>query len=61
MRANPKVFAGKSRAGEIPELKVVSAPYEKPENAKLVVDTANANLVNSGRQVISYNLAAMNG
>lgn len=58
---DPKGLYRKARAGEIPEFTGISAPYEEPESAELVVDTTNANLENSVRQLVSYILAATNG
>lgn len=36
---DPKGLYAKARAGEIPEFTGISAPYEEPEDAELVVDT----------------------
>lgn len=36
---DPKGLYKKARAGEIPEFTGISAPYEEPENAEIVVDT----------------------
>ncbi len=58
---DPKGLYRKARAGEIPEFTGISAPYEEPESAELVVDTTNANLENSVRQLVSYILSATNG
>lgn len=38
-KRDPKGLYKKARAGEIPEFTGISAPYEEPENAELVVDT----------------------
>ncbi len=38
-KRDPKGLYKKARAGEIPEFTGISAPYEAPENAELVVDT----------------------
>lgn len=37
---DPKGLYKKARAGEIPDFTGISAPYEEPEHADLVVDTA---------------------
>ena len=58
---DPKGLYRKARAGEIPEFTGISAPYEEPEKSELVVDTANSNLENCVRQLVSYILAATNG
>jgi len=36
---DPKGHYKRARAGEIPDFTGVSAPYERPENAELVIDT----------------------
>jgi adenylylsulfate kinase len=41
---DPKGLYKKARAGEIPEFTGISAPYEEPEAAELVVDTAENSL-----------------
>lgn len=38
-KRDPKGLYKKARAGEIPEFTGISAPYEEPENAELVVNT----------------------
>jgi len=38
-KRDPKGLYKKARAGEIPEFTGISAPYEAPENAELVIDT----------------------
>jgi len=37
---DPKGLYKKARSGEIPNFTGISAPYEEPENAEIVVDTA---------------------
>jgi adenylylsulfate kinase len=41
---DPKGLYVKARAGEIPEFTGISAPYEEPVTAELVVDTAASSL-----------------
>lgn len=41
---DPKGLYKKARAGEIPEFTGISAPYEEPENAEIVVDTGENSL-----------------
>lgn len=41
---DPKGLYKKARAGEIPEFTGVSAPYEEPEKAEIVVDTGENSL-----------------
>ena len=40
-KRDPKGLYKKARAGEIPEFTGISAPYEEPEKAELVIDTTN--------------------
>ena len=43
----------KARAGELIEFTGVSAPYEDPENAEIVIDTENMDLDESVKKVIN--------
>ena len=43
-----------TRAGEIPEFTGISAPYEEPENAELIVDTGENSLDDCVIQVLDY-------
>lgn len=51
---DPKGLYKKARAGEIPEFTGISAPYEEPEQAEIVVDTSNAALEESTNEVLAY-------
>jgi len=51
---DPKGLYKKARAGEIPQFTGISAPYEEPENAELVVDTSHESLEDSAAKVIAY-------
>ena len=51
---DPKGLYKKARAGEIKDFTGISAPYEEPENAELIVDTGNLNLEESVQVVIDY-------
>jgi adenylylsulfate kinase len=44
----------KARAGEIKEFTGLSAPYEEPENAELIVDTDQQTIKESARTVIGF-------
>ena len=44
----------KARAGVIPEFTGISAPYEAPEKAELVVNTSSKSVDESAEEVISY-------
>ena len=49
---DPKGLYKKARAGEIPEFTGISAPYEEPENAEIVVDTGKSSLDDCVIQVL---------
>ncbi len=51
---DPKGLYQKARAGLIPEFTGISAPYEEPLNAELVVDTAAETLDESTQKVLDY-------
>ncbi len=51
---DPKGLYKKARAGEIKEFTGISAPYEEPLNAELVIDTSEMNLQQSKERVISH-------
>jgi adenylylsulfate kinase len=44
----------RARAGEIPEFTGISSPYEEPEDAEIVIDTADTSLEDSIRRVLSF-------
>lgn len=49
---DPKGLYKKARAGEIPEFTGISAPYEEPEHAEIVVDTGKSSLDDCVIQVL---------
>ncbi len=51
---DPKGLYKKARSGEIPNFTGISAPYEAPEKAELVVVTSNATVEESTAEVIAY-------
>jgi adenylylsulfate kinase-like enzyme len=53
-RRDPKGLYRKARAGEIADFTGISAPYEPPSKAELVVDTEAADIEESVRQVVDY-------
>ena len=53
-RRDPKGLYKKARAGEIPEFTGISAPYEEPEAAELVVETDKHTLEECAQQVVDY-------
>jgi len=53
-RRDPKGLYKKARAGEIPEFTGISAPYEEPEAAELVVETDKYTLEECVQQVVDY-------
>ncbi|MHA1536461.1 MAG: adenylyl-sulfate kinase [Alphaproteobacteria bacterium] len=53
-RRDPKGLYAKARAGEIAEFTGISAPYEAPENADLVIDTGSLSVEDSVRALVDY-------
>ena len=53
-KRDPKGLYKKARAGQLPEFTGISAPYEEPEQAELVVDTTHQTLEQSTECVIAY-------
>jgi bifunctional enzyme CysN/CysC len=53
-RRDPKGLYKKARRGEIAEFTGVSAPYEEPEVAELIIDTANQSIEDSVSAVVDY-------
>lgn len=51
---DPKGLYKKARAGEIKEFTGISAPYEEPENAELVLDTGKVGVEGCVDQVVAY-------
>jgi adenylylsulfate kinase len=51
---DPKGLYKKARAGQIPEFTGISAPYEEPAAAELVIETANQTVDESAMAVIRY-------
>lgn len=49
---DPKGLYKKARAGEIPEFTGISAPYEEPEHAEIVLDTGKSSLDDCVIQVL---------
>ncbi len=49
---DPKGLYKKARAGEIPEFTGISAPYEAPDKAELVLKTKDESLEDSTRRVL---------
>ncbi|MCC6490387.1 MAG: adenylyl-sulfate kinase [Candidatus Hydrogenedentes bacterium] len=49
---DPKGLYKKARAGQIPEFTGISAPYEEPDNAEIVVDTGVHSLEESAELVL---------
>ncbi len=52
-KRDPKGLYVKARAGKIPEFTGVSAPYEEPEKAELIVDTSGS-VDDSADQVVAW-------
>lgn len=49
---DPKGLYKKARAGEIPQFTGISAPYEAPEKAELILDSGHESLEESTRRVL---------
>ncbi len=49
---DPKGLYAKARSGEIPNFTGISDPYEAPENAEIVIETANTSPENAANQII---------
>ncbi|CAF9910855.1 MAG: Adenylyl-sulfate kinase [Heterodermia speciosa] len=53
-RRDPKGLYKKARAGEIKEFTGVSAPYEEPEGAEIVIRSGETGVEEACRQILSY-------
>ncbi|HYB97595.1 MAG TPA: adenylyl-sulfate kinase [Candidatus Limnocylindrales bacterium] len=53
-RRDPKNLYKKARAGEIPEFTGISAPYEAPEAAELIINTAGKTPEENLREIVAY-------
>ena len=53
-KRDPKGLYKKARAGKIPEFTGISSPYEPPEKADLVVDTAEHGVDACVEQVVDF-------
>lgn len=51
---DPKGLYKKARAGEIPDMTGIGAPYEAPENPELVLDTENASVEQNVERVVLH-------
>lgn len=51
---DPKGLYKKARAGEIKDFTGISAPYEEPENAELVLDTSALSVEESVERLVNY-------
>ncbi|NQY92000.1 MAG: adenylyl-sulfate kinase [Deltaproteobacteria bacterium] len=53
-KRDPKGLYKKARAGEIPEFTGISAPYEEPDKAELIIDTTSQSEEDSLQALLSY-------
>ncbi|MBU0579956.1 MAG: adenylyl-sulfate kinase, partial [Candidatus Margulisbacteria bacterium] len=53
-KRDPKGLYKKARAGEIKEFTGISAPYEEPLNAELIVDNTNITIKEAAEKFFSY-------
>jgi len=51
---DPKGLYKKARAGEIPEFTGISAPYEEPTNAEIILDTSKLSVEDCRDEIIGY-------
>lgn len=51
---DPKGLYAKARKGEIKDFTGVSAPYEEPENAEVIVKTAETSVEEAVKQIFVY-------
>lgn len=51
---DPKGLYAKARKGEIKDFTGVSAPYEEPENAEVIVKTAETSVEEAVKQIFIY-------
>jgi adenylylsulfate kinase len=53
-KRDPKGLYKKARAGEIPEFTGISAPYEEPDKAELIIDTTSQSEEDCLQALLSY-------
>ena len=53
-KRDPKVLYKKARKGEIKEFTGVSAPYEEPEEAEVVIQSEETRVEDGVRQILRY-------
>ena len=53
-KRDPKGLYKKARTGEIKEFTGVSAPYEEPENAEVVIRSGETGVEEAVKQILGY-------
>ena len=53
-KRDPKGLYKKARSGAIPEFTGISAPYEAPENAEIIVKTEQETVEESAQYIVEY-------
>ncbi|KAH7130749.1 adenylyl-sulfate kinase [Dendryphion nanum] len=53
-KRDPKGLYKKAREGKIPEFTGISAPYERPENAEIVIKSAETSVEDAVREIVKY-------
>lgn len=53
-KRDPKGLYAKARRGEIKEFTGVSAPYEEPEEAEIVIRSAETGVEEAVKQIVEY-------
>ena len=56
-RRDPKGLYKRARSGEIADSTGISAPYEAPENADMVIDTVAGSIDDCAQQIVDYIVA----
>ena len=51
---DPKGLYAKARAGEIKDFTGISAPYEEPENAEVVIKSGEVGIEEAVVQIVTY-------
>jgi adenylylsulfate kinase len=51
---DPKGLYKKAKSGEIPQFTGISAPYEEPENAEIILDADTMTIEQEAEIVINY-------
>lgn len=53
-KRDPKGLYKKAREGKIPEFTGISAPYERPEKAEIVIQSHETSVEDAVREIVKY-------